>query len=161
MRLQFQIPQILFRALVQFFPVTKKGYWDFYLDPQSFLVKYFTIITPWVPNFPMSLLRKSRSYYNDVILDLTSLLGWVAVKKFSDFNFYTWYEIFKIQIKSKSATCSKHLHLHLHHKMAAEFRKFQPPIMYQALMKLFFIMLWCFTMSFYGSLCMCIRKLPI
>ena len=152
MRLQFQIPQILFRALVQFFPVTKKGYWDFYLDPQSFLVKYFTIITPWVPNFPMSLLRKSRSYYNDVILDLTSLLGWVAVKKFSDFNFYTWYEIFTIQIKSKSATCSKHLHLRqstttclvsisCNHKVAAEFRKFQPPIMYQALMKLFFIML--------------------
>ena len=72
--------------------------------PVEFLVKYFTIIIPCVSNFPTYLSTKSKSYYNDVILDLRTSLGWVAAKKSSDVNFYTWYEILTIQIKSKSTT---------------------------------------------------------
>ena len=73
--------------------------------PVDFFVKYFTIIIPCVPNFPTYLSIKSKSYYNDdVILDLRTSLGWVAAKKSSDVNFYTWYEILTIQIKSECTT---------------------------------------------------------
>ena len=44
-------------------------------------------------------------------------------------------------------------------KWAAEFRKLQAGIIYQPIMKLIFITLSCFPVSFYCALCMCIRKL--
>ena len=46
-------------------------------------------------------------------------------------------------------------------KQAAEFRKLQARIIYQPIMKLIFIMLSCFPVSFYCALCMCIRKLSL
>ena len=46
-------------------------------------------------------------------------------------------------------------------KQVTEFLKLQTQIMYQPIMKLIFIILWCFPVSFYCDLCMSIRKLSI